>query len=60
MLFTDGSVDTKTRSGFGAYLAVKNIELPLVDLKSHVKIKQFENTSSTTLKLHHINPAASQ
>lgn len=51
MLFTDGSVDTKTRVGFGAYLAVKDMELPLVDLKAKVKVKQFENTSSTKLEL---------
>jgi ribonuclease HI len=51
MLFTDGSVDTKTRIGFGAYLAVKDMELPLVDLKAKVKVKQFENTSSTKLEL---------
>ncbi len=51
MLFTDGSVDTKTGIGFGAYLAVKDMELPLTDLKAQVKIKQFANTSSTTLEL---------
>jgi len=51
MLFTDGSVDAKTRIGFGAYLAVHSMESSLTDLKSKVKIKQFENTSSTTLEL---------
>lgn len=51
MLFTDGSVNTKTRIGFGAYLAVSDIQLPLVDLKSQVKVKRFKNTSSTTLEL---------
>ncbi|HCS64826.1 MAG TPA: ribonuclease H [Cellvibrio sp.] len=51
ILFTDGSVDTKTRIGFGAYLAVGDMELPLDDLKPHVKVKQFENTSSTKLEL---------
>lgn len=51
ILFTDGSVDTKTRIGFGAYLAVGDMELPLDDLKPQVKVKQFENTSSTKLEL---------
>lgn len=51
MLFTDGSVDAKTRIGFGAYLAINNMELSLADLKTKVKVKQFENTSSTTLEL---------
>lgn len=51
MLFTDSSVDAKTRIGFGAYLAINNMESSLVDLKSQVKVKRFENTSSTTLEL---------
>ncbi|EIK43094.1 hypothetical protein O59_004198 [Cellvibrio sp. BR] len=51
MLFTDGSVDTKTRVGFGAYLAVENIDSPLSDLLATVKVKPFENTSSTRLEL---------
>jgi ribonuclease HI len=51
MLFTDGSVDAKTRIGFGAYLAIDNMDHSLVDLKVNVKVKKFENTSSTTLEL---------
>jgi len=51
LLFTDASVDTKTRIGFGAYLAVNDMELSLLDLNTKVKVKQFENTSSTTLEL---------
>ena len=51
MLFTDGSVDTKTGIGFGAYLMVNELGLPLSDLTSAVKTKKFENTSSTTLEL---------
>jgi ribonuclease HI len=51
MLFTDGSVDARTHIGFGAYLAVEDINLPPVDLMAKVKVKQFENTSSTTLEL---------
>ncbi len=51
MLFTDGSVDTKTRIGFGAYLAINSMESSLADLKTKVNAKKFENTSSTTLEL---------
>ena len=51
ILFTDGSVDTKTRIGFGAYLAVENVETSFVDLIAKVKTKQFENTSSTLLEI---------
>ena len=51
MLFTDGSVDTKTCIGFGAYLAISESELPLANLKAKLKVKQFVNTSSTKLEL---------
>ena len=49
LLFTDGSVNTKTKVGFGAYLSVDSSQntkdLPIV------KLKKFENTSSTKLEL---------
>lgn len=51
MLFTDGSVDAKTRIGFGAYLVINSMDSSLADLKTKVKVKKFENTSSTTLEL---------
>jgi ribonuclease HI len=51
ILFSDASVDTKTRVGFGAYVGLSDLMLPLADVKSRVKVKQFENTSSTTLEL---------
>jgi ribonuclease HI len=51
ILFTDGSVDTKTHIGFGAYLAVENVEIPAVDLIAKVKTKQFDNTSSSVLEV---------
>jgi ribonuclease HI len=51
MLFTDGSVDSKTHIGYGAYLIVSNLELPLDVQKANVKIKRFDNTSSTKLEL---------
>jgi hypothetical protein len=51
ILFTDGSVDAKTHTGFGAYLAIENVETPAVDLIAKIKTKQFENTSSTMLEM---------
>jgi len=54
MLLTDGSVDTKTRIGFGAYLVINGMDSSLADLKTKVKVKKFENTSSTTLELQNL------
>jgi len=51
MLFSDGSVNTKLKVGFGAYLLISNIELPLENIKNLIKIKQFVDTSSTKLEL---------
>lgn len=51
MLFTDGSVDVQSNTGYGAYLAVTEQELSREDLKKRVKVKQFEQTSSTKLEL---------
>jgi ribonuclease HI len=51
LLFTDGSVNTKSNIGFGAYLIVTDQNLSIDALKSHVKVKRFENTSSTKLEL---------
>lgn len=48
-LFTDGSVNTKTKVGFGAYLIVDNNKLSNNLPKVH--LKRFENTSSTKLEL---------
>ncbi len=51
MLFTDGSVDTQSMIGYGAYLAVSERGLPPDSLKECVKVKRFEQTSSTKLEL---------
>jgi ribonuclease HI len=51
MLFTDGSVNSKTRIGFGAYLLVADPSQAPVSLKADVKLRRFDNTSSTTLEL---------
>lgn len=50
-LFTDASVDPVTHIGYGAYLAVSDLKLPLNVLKKQIKIKRFEDTSSTRLEL---------
>ena len=51
MLFTDGSVNTKTKVGYGAYLVVHDFKMLLELLKLKIKIKRFENTSSAKLEL---------
>lgn len=51
ILFTDGSVNTKTKTGYGAYLAVPETGASPGSLRKQVKIKRFENTSSTRLEL---------
>ncbi len=51
MLFTDGSVNTQSNIGYGAYLAVSESGQSLDSLREHVKVKRFEHTSSTKLEL---------
>ncbi len=51
LLFTDGSVNVQTNIGFGASLIVTDFEQPLDSIKKLVKVKRFENTSSTKLEL---------
>jgi ribonuclease HI len=51
LLFIDGSVNTRTKVGFGAFLLVNDPELELDSLKSCIKTKYFENTSSTKLEI---------
>lgn len=50
-LFTDGSVNTKLNFGFGAYLAVKDTAILASNQEKFVKVKRFENTSSTKLEI---------
>ncbi|WP_198942549.1 ribonuclease HI [Methyloprofundus sedimenti] len=51
MLFTDGSVNTRSKIGYGAYLAVSDPDLALESLRKNIKVQRFENTSSTKLEL---------
>ncbi len=50
-LFTDGSVNPQSCIGFGAYLLLNSLELSSAELEKKIKIKKFENTSSTKLEL---------
>ena len=51
LLFTDGSVNAHSNIGYGAYLSVAEGGLSLGSLKTSVKVRAFENTSSTKLEL---------
>jgi ribonuclease HI len=50
-LFTDGSVNTQSKIGYGAILFVKDINQTIELLKPQVKLKRFEQTSSSKLEL---------
>ena len=47
LLFTDGSVNAQTHIGYGAYVVVENKDA----VSPFVKVKEFEDTSSTKLEL---------
>ncbi|NQV32380.1 MAG: ribonuclease H, partial [Phycisphaeraceae bacterium] len=51
MLFTDGSVNTKLRIGYGAYLAVSEGYESQDSLAKEIRVKRFVDTSSTRLEL---------
>ena len=53
-IFIDGSVHARSKIGYGAYLVVSDIGVSLDILKEQVKVKQFENTSSTKLELQNL------
>ncbi len=52
-LLTDGSVNTQTKIGYGAYLIVLTDEAsqPLESLRTRIKVRAFTETSSTKLEL---------
>jgi ribonuclease HI len=50
-VFTDGSVNTRLKVGYGAYLVVVDKCTSIDSLKDKVKIKRFEQTSSTKLEV---------
>ena len=51
ILLTDGSVNTQSNIGYGAYLAVSERGLSLNSVRTSVKVRRFEHTSSTKLEL---------
>jgi ribonuclease HI len=50
-IFTDASVNTRLKVGYGAYLVVTNLATSITTLRSKLKIKRFEQTSSTKSEL---------
>lgn len=50
-IFTDGSVNTKSKTGCGAYLVVPEGEIRFDTLKGRIRIKAFEDTTSAKLEL---------
>lgn len=50
-IFTDGSVDSKSKIGYGAYLFVSDLCQDVSKLRDAVMIKRFDQTSSTKLEL---------
>lgn len=59
-LYIDGSVNHSTKLGFGAYLLLNQSASNNEKLTKHVQIKQFEQTSSTTLELETLLWAVSE
>jgi ribonuclease HI len=54
LLFADGSLNTQSNIGYGAYLAGSERDLSLDSVGTLVKIRRFEHTSSTKLELQTI------
>lgn len=50
-VFTDGSVSSKLKRGYGAYLVVADLNESMVSRNGTVKLKRFDQTSSTKLEL---------
>ncbi len=50
-IFIDSSVNNQLKIGYGAYLVVSVLGTAIVSLKDTVKVKRFEQTSSTKLEL---------
>lgn len=50
-VFTDASVNAQIKVGYGAYLIVSEQSASIETLKDSVKVKRFEQTSSTKLEL---------
>lgn len=51
LLFLDGSVNNQLKIGCGAYLLLDENDVLEISIASLIKVKTFENTSSTKLEL---------
>lgn len=59
-IFTDGSVHAQAKLGYGAYLIVDDLNASLEFLTTQVKLKRFEQTSSSKLELQTVLWALSE
>ena len=50
-LFTDGSVNPKSKIGYGAFLFLKNDEIKITNTHYNIITHEFNDTSSTKLEL---------
>ena len=50
-LFTDGSVNPKSGIGFGGYLLLDTLKIISTEIDNKIKVKKFNDTSSTKLEL---------
>lgn len=50
-IFTDGSVNGRSKVGYGAYLLISDLGATVDSYKDSVMVKRFEQTSSTKLEL---------
>lgn len=50
-LFPDSSVNPQEKIGFGSFLILDEKNISFEEMKKNIKIKRFENTSSTKLEL---------
>ena len=50
-IFIDGSVNNQLKIGYGAYLVVSELGAAIESLKDTVRVRRFEQTSSTKLEL---------
>ncbi len=58
-LYIDGSVDTKSKTGFGAYLLL-DASAPTASYQDGIEVKRFDSTSSTKLEMQNLLWALSQ
>ena len=50
-LFTDSSVNPQEKVGYAAFLLIEDENISFEEMKKNIKLKRFEDTSSTKLEL---------